>query len=293
MAWPSQLGSIEALQASELVMFALFVRTSIVTALLLPATVARAQEPAETPGEADNGADLATKLSNPISSLISIPFQFNFDFNRGPYNTAGRYELKIQPVIPFAVTRDYNVISRTILPIVREDNTGGIADENGLADTVQSFFVSPRAAGPFGLVWGFGPALLLPTATNNDLGAGTLGIGPTAVVLRQQSGWTVGALANHLWSVVGDDGRPSVSSTFLQPFVAYQIQKTTISANSESTYDWERSQWTVPINATISQLTKVAGAPVQFTAGPRFYVEGRMGGADWGVRFAFTALLPK
>jgi hypothetical protein len=273
-------------------MFATYVRTSIVTTLLLSAAAAYAQEPAETPEPAGE-AELATKLNNPISSLISIPFQFNFDFNRGPYNTAGRYELKIQPVIPFAVTRDYNVISRTILPIVREDNTGGIEDENGLADTVQSFFVSPRATGPWGLVWGIGPALLLPTATNDDLGAGKLGIGPTAVVLRQKAGWTVGALANHLWSVIGDDARPSVSSTFLQPFVAYQIQKTTISANSESTYDWERSQWTVPINTTISHLTRIAGAPVQFTAGPRFYVEGPMGGADWGVRFGFTALLPK
>jgi hypothetical protein len=271
----------------------MYVRTSIVATLLLPAAIAVAQEPAETPREAESGAELVKKLNNPISGLISIPFQFNGDFNAGPSGDAGRYELKIQPVIPFRLTRDYNVISRTILPIRREDNTGGMLDENGLADTLQSFFVSPRAHGPYGLVWGIGPALLLPTATNDRLGAGKLGIGPTAVALRQEGGWTVGALANHVWSVVGDDERPDVASTFLQPFVSYAIRETSITANTETTYDWQRSQWTVPINATVGQLTRIGGVPVQLTAGPRVYVEGPMGTADWGIRFGFTVLLPR
>jgi hypothetical protein len=93
--------------------------------------------------------------------------------------------------------------------------------------------------------------------------------------------------------VVGDDERPDVSSTFIQPFVSYTFNKTTISATSESTYDWERSQWTVPLIATVNHLTRIDGVPVQLTAGPRVYVEGPMGTADWGVRFGFTALVPK
>lgn len=268
------------------------VRHSIAATLLLSARVAFAQEPAEEPTASETGTALATKIQNPIADVISIPFQFNVDVNAGPFDDAGRYELRIQPLIPIHLTRDYTVISRTILPIAGQDNTQGMRDYSGLADTLQSFFVTQAHTNSWGLMYGVGPALLLPTATSDLLGAGKLGIGPTAVIVEQQGGLTLGVLAHHLWSVVGNDERPDVNSSYLQPFIAYTMAKTTIAANTETTYDWEIDKWTVPINATISQMTLIAGMHVQLTAGPRWYVAGPMGTADWGIRAGFNVLLP-
>ena len=114
------------------------------------------------------------------------------------------------------------------------------------------------------------------------------------VLLKQQSGWTSGLLANHIWSVAGDNDRADVSSTFLQPFVSYTTKTfTTIGLNTESTYDWEDSQWTVPLNLFVSQLLKLGKLPIQFQLGGRYYAEKPDGGPDWGLRFTVTLLFPK
>ena len=135
---------------------------------------------------------------------------------------------------------------------------------------------------------------LWPTATDDLLGAGKWGVGPTAVVLRQEGPWTYGALVNHIGSVAGDDDRSDVSATFLQPFLSYITPtRTTLTLNSESTYDWERGQWTVPINLLVSQLLKVGRMPVQLSLGGRYYAESPEGGPEWGLRAAVTLLFPK
>jgi hypothetical protein len=135
---------------------------------------------------------------------------------------------------------------------------------------------------------------LLPTATDDLLGGEKWGTGPTAVVLKQADGWTVGALANHIWSFAGEDDRQDVNATFLQPFLSYTTKKqTTFLVNAESTYDWENAQWTVPINVAVSQLVKIGGAPVQFQLGGRYYAESPANGPEWGLRFAVTLLWPK
>ena len=268
---------------------------SIVATLIAATGIAAAQEPEEMPPapEGESLEDLAVKQQNPIADLLIIPLQFNVDVNAGPFDDAGRYELRFQPLIPIHLTRDWMVISRTILPLAGEDNTNGMDDVSGLRDTVQSFFLTQPAVNPWGLTWGMGPALLLPTATSDFLGAGKLGVGPTAVIIEQYRGLTLGVLAHHLWSVLGDDERPDVNSTYLQPFAAYTLARTTLAVNTETTYDWEEDVWTVPINATINQLTTVSGVPVQITAGPRWYVAGPMGTADWGVRMGFSMLMPE
>ncbi len=237
-------------------------------------------------------ADLAKQLANPISSLISLPIQSNFDFGVGP-GDGTRWTTNIQPVIPLSISGDWNLISRTILPVIDQQGTvpGGGADASGLGDVVQSLFFSPKEGSP---IWGVGPVFLVPTATDSLLGTEKWGIGPTAVVLKQVGPWTYGALANHLWDVAGDDSRNSINATFLQPFVAYITPtKTTFTLNTEATYDWQNEQWTVPINLAVSQLAKIGGAPVQFQLGGRYYVETADYGPDWGLRFAVTLLWPK
>jgi hypothetical protein len=156
-------------------------------------------------------AELAKQLANPVASLISLPLQSNFDFGIGPDNDGFRYTLNVQPVIPISLTPEWNLISRTILPIIYQDEIfPGSGDQFGLGDTLQSLFLSPAKPGPGGLIWGVGPVFLLPTGTDELLGGEKWGAGPTAVVLTQLGHWTVGFLGNHVWSFAGDDGRSDV-----------------------------------------------------------------------------------
>ncbi len=239
-------------------------------------------------------AELAKQLQNPIASLISLPIQNNFDFGAGPDGDGFQYKVNVQPVIPFALSEDWNLITRTILPIVYQENIVGTSSQDGLADTLESLFLSPTKPTKGGWVWGAGPAFLLPTATDDLLGAEKWGAGPTAVVLKQQKGWTYGALANHIWSFAGESGRADVNATFLQPFLSYTTKTfTSFTVNTESTYDWEGEQWTVPVNVMVQQLVKIGKQPVAFQLGYRYYADKPDNGPDWGLRFAVTFLFPK
>ena len=239
-------------------------------------------------------AELAKKLSNPVAALISVPIQNNWDFGIGPAD-AMRYTANVQPVIPFSISEDWNLITRTIMPIIyAESPVKGGDDKSGLGDIVQSFFLSPNAPTSSGWIWGAGPVLLWPSATDDALGTDKWGAGPTVVILKQQKGWTYGGLANHIWSYAGNDNRADVNATLLQPFLSYTTKKqTTFGFSTEATYDWNGEQWTVPLNLSVSQLLMLGKLPISFQFGPRFYVERPDGGPDWGLRFSVTLLFPK
>jgi hypothetical protein len=262
--------------------------------LLVLAPCLRAAEP-----ESDEATELAKQLSNPVASLISVPFQANYDFNIGPTGDGSRFTLNIQPVVPLSLNKDWNLIIRTILPIVSQHDVFYPAlpqnrTQSGLGDTTQSFFLSPKAPGPGGIIWGLGPVALFPTATDDLLGGEKWGLGPTLVLLKQTGGWTYGVLANQIWSVAGDDHRQNISAAFVQPFVTYTTKThTTFGVNTESTYNWEDEQWTVPINGFISQILKIGKQPVSIQLGGRYYAETPSGGPDWGLRLTFTLLYPQ
>jgi hypothetical protein len=249
---------------------------------------------AEAPEETDKAAELAKELSNPVANLISVPFQANWDTHIGP-SDATKFTLNIQPVIPVSLNEDVNLIIRTIVPVIdAESPTPGIASASGLGDTTQSFFFSPKNPTSGGWILGAGPVFLWPTATNDLLGSGKWGAGPTVVVLKQAHGWTYGVLANHLWSYAGDDSRSAVNATFVQPFLSYTTKThTSITLNTESTYDWVNHQWTVPLNFMVGQLFKLGSLPMQFTVGARYYAEAPDGGPTWGARAVLTFLFPK
>jgi hypothetical protein len=240
-------------------------------------------------------ASLARQLANPVASLISVPFQFNYDRGIGVQENIQRANLNIQPVVPFKLSANWNLISRTILPVVNFQGAAG--PETGqlnFGDTVQSLFLSPANPGPKGVIWGVGPVALLPTATGQLSGLHQWGLGPTGVVLVQRGHWTVGALANHLWSVANNGSNANVNATFLQPFLAYTTTNAwTFSLNTESTYDWAANQWAVPLNLAATKVTKLGNQLISFGAGVRYWVDGPDSGPQgWGARLVVTLLFP-
>jgi len=239
---------------------------------------------------AESDEELAKKTQNPVASLISVPLQSNWDFNLGPQEDKSNYVMNVQPVIPVSLNEQYNLIIRTILPIKANEFPTSVG---GLGDTLQSFFFSPKEP-VNGWIVGAGPALLYPTATDETLGGRKWAAGPTAVFLKQESGWTYGILANHLWSYAGSSDRSEINATYLQPFLTYTNKNhTSFSVNSESSYDWRSYQWTAPIHAMVSQLLRVGGMPISVQAGYRYYVDAPTNGPEWGLRFQVTFLFPK
>jgi hypothetical protein len=261
-------------------------------ALLLKAV---AQEPSKTtqqPGGND-AADLSKKLANPVASLISFPIQTNFDFGMGT-GSGWRNTTNVQPVIPVALNKDWNLISRTIVPTIHQGNVVAQGtSQSGLGDTVQSLFLSPNKTEPF--IWGAGPAILIPTATNDFLGSKQLGLGPTIVALKQQSGWTFGGLWNHIWRVGGRSSRPRVNSDFIQPFLAYSTKDGwTYTLNTESTYDWTGKSWSVPIHFVVAKVVRLGKQPVSFGGSVRCWATSPAGGPEGcGLRIVVTGIFPK
>jgi hypothetical protein len=240
--------------------------------------------------------ELAKQLANPVAALISVPFQFNYNQNLGPVDDGEQWTLNVQPVIPFSLNADWNLISRTIVPLVyQSDLFPGAGSQSGFGDVLQSLFFSPAAPTAGGWIWGVGPALLLPTGNDDLLTADQWAAGPTAVALRQQGPWTVGALTNHLWSFSGDDDRGDINRTFLQPFLSYTTPTAwTYTLQSESFYDWEDRQWLVPIRAVVSKVTRLGGQLVSIGGGVNYWVESPEGGPEgWGARVTITLLFPR
>jgi hypothetical protein len=252
-------------------------------------------------------ADLAKATQNPVASLISVPFQNNSNFGIGPYNRT-QDVLNIQPVIPVRLSEKWMLISRTIQPIVWQPapaaNAGG---QYGFGDMNPSFFLSPANAGK--LIWGIGPAIVLPTATSKALGQGKLSFGPSVVALVQPGPWTIGAIINNVFSVAGSSHRPSVNQMLLQPFINYNLKKgwyltsapiITANWNVQAAGDAANgndttsgSVWTVPVGGGAGRILRLGYQPVNI--GVSFYGNAvhPPGASSWGMRIQIALLYPK
>jgi hypothetical protein len=264
-------------------------KTFLLVLALATAVPAGAQE-----AGADEAAELAKKLANPVASLISVPLQYNYDEKYGPDDKGSKSVLNIQPVWPFSLGKEWNLITRTIIPLVAQHDIPPGTEKSGIGDILQSFFFSPKEP-VNGWILAVGPVILYPTASDDALGGGKWGAGPTVLALKQADGWTYGMLANHVESFAGQGDRAYISSTFVQPFLSYITKtKTTIGLNSESAYDWRNAQWSIPVNLSVSQLLKVGDLPMQVSAGVRYWAESPANGPEgFGFRAGITFLFPK
>lgn len=244
----------------------------------------------------DESAELAKKLQNPVASLISVPIQLNYDKDIGPDEDGSMWTLNIQPVYPFTLNEDWHLISRTIIPFIHiEDLPTKGTDETGIGDIIQSLFLSPSELSKRGWVWGVGPVFLLPTASDEVLGSEKWGIGPTVVILKQEGPWTVGALANHIWSFAGDNDRADVSSTYFEPWLTYTTKSNlNISMSVETVYDWEAEEASIPVNFILDQLFQAGGQYISVGAAAKYWADSPDSGPEgFGFRLQITLLFPK
>jgi hypothetical protein len=237
-------------------------------------------------------AELARAAQNPVASMISVPFQNNTNFNFGPLEKTQNV-LNIQPVIPFALNENWNLITRTILPVVSQPAFTPAQDRKfGLGDIVFTAFLSPKDSGQ--LIWGAGPALLLPTSTDDRLGAGEWGAGPSVVLLTVQGPWVIGSLFSNVWSFTGDE---QVNLFSWQPFVNYNLDDgwyltsaPLITANWEADSD---NTWTVPFGGGFGKIFRIGKQPMNASLAAYYNVEKPDFGADWQIRAQLQFLFPK
>ena len=237
---------------------------------------------------------LAQQLNNPLANLITVPIQNNFDYGLGPNGDGSRYTLVAQPVLPFELNEDWNLITRTVIPYARVSDVFP-STESGFGDIVASMWLSPSRPTSGGLIWGVGPAILLPTASNDRLGNDQWGGGPTAVAVLVRGPWTSLVLGNYIWGAgSAPAGRDKVDAGFLQLALAYTTPaRTTLFASTESLYNGNDKQWTVPLQLGVNQLLQVAGRPLQVGGLVRYYAEAPQGGPDWGFQIRVTLIFPK
>jgi len=250
---------------------------------------------------AQQGEDLRQAAQNPVADLISLPFQNNTNFNVGTLDNTQNV-LNIQPVIPFTLNEDWNLITRSILPVIYQPSLfPGDDTDFGLGDFNPAFFLSPKKPVPIspgvGLVWGAGPVFALPTATDSRLGSEKWSAGPTFVALLLTKKVVTGFLINNLWSYAGESDRADVNAMTLQPFFNYNLPKgwylTTspiITANWEADSD---NRWTIPIGGGVGRVFSIGRQPINAQLSYYYNVEKpEFTGGDSQLRAQWTFLFP-
>jgi hypothetical protein len=250
---------------------------------------------AQVYGQEDDSTSLAKQAQNPVANLISLPLQSNTNFGTGQGSDTQEI-LNIQPVWPVSISDGWTMITRTIVPVLSQPGFGNQGRTNGLGDVVFTAFFSPKDSGK--MTWGVGPAILLPTATDDVLGQEKWGLGPSAVVLTMPGKWVIGSLFSQIWSVAGS-GKQDVSFFTWQYFVNYNITNGWYLTSAPiNTANWKASsgsgnRWTIPVGGGGGKLFKVGKRPINTSPQGYYNVAKTDFGADWQLRIQIQLLFPK
>jgi hypothetical protein len=214
---------------------------------------------------AQGGEDLRARLQNPIGSLISLPFENTLDFGAPD-------GIVVPPAIPEGVQG-----SRVF----------------GLGDINYSLFLSPARPGK--VIWGVGPSLTFPTATDNQLGSRKWSAGPAVVVLTQPPPWSLGVLIGNLWSFAGDSDRRDVNQFILQPFVNYNLaQGWYLTTDPVITANWNADdRWTVPLGGGVGKQFTIGKQPVNVKLQVHYNVVRPDNAPHVALKFAVQLAFPK
>ncbi|RXM48351.1 hypothetical protein [Flavobacterium sp. YO12] len=247
---------------------------------------------AQEESKAESSAqELADKMANPVASLISVPLQNNLTYGIGPYN-GSKYQINIQPVVPFKLSENLNLITRYILPVVdQQDVTGENTHEFGLSDATVTAFFAPKTKG---IILGVGPAFLVPTATEKFLGTEKFGIGPSVLVMHQGKGLSIGFLANQIWSVAGNADRADFNQFYTQIFLTHSYKSgASLGFTSEITQNWQGNTTLITVSPNVGAITKLGGQTMQFAVMPLIPIVGHSAiRPDWGLRAVVAFIFP-
>jgi hypothetical protein len=227
--------------------------------------------------------------------MITVPFQNNFNFGVGPDDVT-QYVLDIQPVVPFTLNEDWNLITRTIIPFISQPSAGPDQPSmTGLGDINPTLWLSPASSRE--MFWGVGAAFTLPTGTETQLTSGKWSLGPSAVLMWTPGKWMIGAVANEQWSVAGWSDE-KVNTTFIQPMLVYHLSDGWYLASVPTmTANWEaelsKDRWTVPIGGGAGRVFKLGGQAMNLQLQAFHNVEKPTDGPDWQLRFQLQFLFPK
>lgn len=239
-----------------------------------------------------SASDIAKETQNPMADLISVPIQNNFAFGIGP-DDGSQYVMNIQPVIPTDLSEDWRLINRIVAPLI--SNNKFLGSKAGLGDIQYQGFIGPAEEGK--IVWGLGPILSMPTATDQTLGTGKWSAGPGAVAVYMKGPWVAGALINNIWSFAGDSDRQDVNAMLIQYFVTYNFDKGWyVTTSPINTANWEASrgdQWTVPLGGGFGKVVFAGELPINLQLQAYSNVVTPDNGPDWSMRFQIQTVLPK
>ena len=244
--------------------------------------------------DAENTAALAKAAQNPIANLISLPFQNNTDFGIGPDDET-KNTLNIQPVWPFSLSDNWNLITRTIIPVISQPGlSDGQERVTGFGDTLFTAFFSPKNSGKW--TWGVGPVIMIPTGSNDQLTSDKWGAGISAVFLTMPGNWVIGSLFSNVKSVGGGSGT-DVNLFTWQYFINYNLANGWYLTTAPIiTANWEAdgsNRWTVPFGGGVGKVMKFGKQPVNLNIQAYKNVETPEFGADWQLRLQLQLLFPK
>ena len=236
------------------------------------------------------------RLANPLAALASFSLTADFDYHIGPLEEGHRTTMSVQPQVPLSLGEEWNIVSRTILPVIYQEETfPGAGNQFGVGDLTEAVYLVAAQPSRRGWIGGVGPIFRLPVGSDDLLSSKKWALGPSLALIRQQDDFTFGVIASQLWSFAGSDRRPDISVLTFDPFATWRmVGLWNLTLHLPSSYDFRADQWTIPAALTVEKLVSFQKAPVTISFGIRWWADGPDSGPhDLGFRFGLTLVFPK